>query len=382
MTSNGMLADTLVQVPGTPDIFLISGGAKRQISSMEILDALGWDPRSVRPISATVLGQIPDWPSTLIVRDSAPRFSRYLEVAHLTSATVTERLYALLDDQDIAEVRDRLDGDDSAMLDDASRHDVKRLTLALGVHYGVSGVLTKTGLTMATPPDEVHSMGRGRLAAGGSCYYADLVADGFMAAGASLERGTRVLDFGCSSGRVVRVLAAAYPEVEWHGCDPVPSSIEWCREHLDNVKFEQSTPEPPLPYSDGNFAAVFAISIWSHFAEPAAQNWFNEMRRIIRPGGNLIITTHGYQTIAHCAQQGLRSEDQLQEIREALYTRGFWFAPEFGDSGDWGLVQPQWGTAFMTTEWLLAQLCPPWRVIDFAAGRVECNQDLIVLERR
>ena len=35
------------------------------------------------------------------------------------------------------------------------------------------------------------------------------------------------LDFGCSSGRVVRVLATAYPNVSWHGCDPNRPAIEW-----------------------------------------------------------------------------------------------------------------------------------------------------------
>jgi hypothetical protein len=35
----------------------------------------------------------------------------------------------------------------------------------------------------------------------------------------------------------------------------------------------------------------------------------------------------------------------------------------------------------VTAEWLLAHLCPEWHVVEFAPGRVEDNQDLVVLAR-
>ena len=95
------------------------------------------------------------------------------------------------------------------------------------------------------------------------------------------------LDFGCSSGRVVRVLAAAFPELDWHGCDPIPDAIEWARANLPGIAFERSPEYPPLPYADGQFDFAFAISIWSHFAEGAALDWLREMHRVLRPGGRL-----------------------------------------------------------------------------------------------
>ena len=116
----------------------------------------------------------------------------------------------------------------------------------------------------------------------------------------------RGLDFGCSSGRVVRVLAAAYPDVSWSGCDPIESSIVWARENLPGIEFEVSPVEPPLPYEDASFDFVFAISIWSHFSAGAALRWWDEMHRMLRPGGHLVLTTHGYQTIAHYRRHGLQ----------------------------------------------------------------------------
>ncbi len=154
------------------------------------------------------------------------------------------------------------------------------------------------------PGPGVHAMAEGPLAAGGSYYYADLVVDALRQSGYDFAPGHAGLDFGCSSGRVVRVLAAAGPEIAWYGCDPIPGAIEWAQANLPGVSFAVSPERPPLPYPDHRFEFVFAISIWSHFAEDAALDWLAEMRRIIKPGGRLLITTHGEQTITPHPRRG------------------------------------------------------------------------------
>jgi hypothetical protein len=105
------------------------------------------------------------------------------------------------------------------------------------------------------------------------------------------------------------------------------------------------------------------------------------MHRLLRPGGRLVCTTHGLTSIAYYAEHGLRSSQQSREISDSLYKRGWWYAAEFGETGDWGVVNPDWGTAFLSPEWMLTQLCPGWRVVEFAPGRNQGNQDVYVLER-
>jgi SAM-dependent methyltransferase len=201
-------------------------------------------------------------------------------------------------------------------------------------------------------------------------------------AGVDLAGIGSALDFGCSSGRAVRVLAAAYPDVDWHGCDPNREAIEWASENLPGIDFSVSPQHPPLEFEDAKFDLVFAISIWSHFAEEPALAWLAEMRRIVRPGGVLVATAHGYRTMALEEEGGRRTPELLSEIAGALYERGFWYRAEFGDQGDWGVKDPGWGSAFLTPEWLLSHTTADWRLAGFAPGRVERNQDLYVLERR
>jgi SAM-dependent methyltransferase len=312
---------------------------------------------------------------------SASNFSRPAP-ERLATSEVTDLLYARLDPGTEDEVAQRLDPADRESWDAAGPAERRRLTLHFGVHYGVEDVLAHSGLIPDEPPEGVHAMARGSGAAGGSVYYGDLVSGALREAGLPLTDASRALDFGCSSGRVVRVLAAAYPEIDWHGADPIKPAIDWASEHLPGIAFEHGPERPPLPYDEGSFDVAFAISIWSHFAEPAGMAWLEEMRRIIRPGGLLLITTAGWQTLAHDFELGLRSAEQLSEAASSLYRNGFWFRDEFGESGDFGIVNPDWGTAFMTPDWLLTRATPRWRIAQFGPGRVEGAQDLFVLERR
>lgn len=314
------------------------------------------------------------------------RFLRELGPAnlarHLTG--VSRILYDRLDAADVAEI-ERLIAHSPELRELYARTEDRgtrrHMILAFGVWLDASVVLEKTGLKTAQPPEDIHVMARGPSAAAGGLYEADLVYDAMASVGVEIDGFDSALDFGCSSGRVVRVLAAAYPQTHWHGCDPNAPAIEWGGENLPEVDFFVSGDEPPLALEEHSLDLAYAISIWSHFAPPLGLRWFEEMHRLIRPGGYLVCTTHGLTSVAHYALQAVRTPRQSDEIVGALYREGWWYAPEFGEEGDWGVVNPDWGTAFVSPEWMLAQLCPRWRVLEFAPGRNQDDQDVYVLQR-
>jgi SAM-dependent methyltransferase len=314
--------------------------------------------------------------------DAGDPYARRISPNPPATTPATDVLYERLDPSIIDEIETRLNPGERAFWEAAPPASRRRLALAYGVHYGVPALLERTGLNRVAPPAEIHAMERGSASAGGSTYTADMVVEAVTETGFELSPGKAGLDFGCSSGRVVRVLAAAYPEIDWHGCDPLAAAVEWARDHLPDIDFEVSPEHPPLPYSDNSFDLVFAISIWSHFGEAAALRWLVEMSRVLRRGGRLVLTTHGLHSIAHASVHGLREPKQLEEIEQALYRDGFWFADEFGSEGDYGLRNAQWGTAFLSPEWLLQHTSGAWCVGAFHPGRLQDNQDLYVLEPR
>jgi len=299
-------------------------------------------------------------------------------------AIVTVLLHDRLSEQDRERVLERIlsEPEPREIYEGAESEQVRRfLLLSYGVWFGFPEVLERTGLTRAQPPEEIHAMARGPLAAAGGLYEADMIAGALREAGVDIETVRSALDFGCSSGRVTRVLRAAYPQAAWRGCDPNEHAIAWASENLAGIEFFVSDHDPPLALPDGSLDLVCAVSIWSHFEPSLGLAWFQEMRRLLVPGGHLVVTTHGLSTIAHDATAGLRTPEQAHEIAAALYREGAWYHAEFGEEGDWGVINPGWGTAFLSPEWILAQLSPGWRVLSFAAGRNQGNQDVYVLER-
>ena len=140
-------------------------------------------------------------------------FVRTLSPDPAHSSAATDALYERLDDAAVAEVVAALTPTEQGFWDAARPADRRRLTLAFGVHHELPSVLEATGLSADRPPPEVHAMERSAESAGGSTYYADMIVAAALESDFEFEGGMAGLDFGCSSGRVVRVLAAAYPQL-------------------------------------------------------------------------------------------------------------------------------------------------------------------------
>ena len=313
-------------------------------------------------------------------------FERELRPAPLArdSPSIAKLLYERLDPEDVAEVERRLAEAPelrTSTLDPTDLATRRHQVLSYGLWLDIGSVAKKTGLHSAQPPEDVHAMARGPLAAAGGLYEADLVVNALISAGTTMDSVRRGLDFGCSSGRVVRVLAAAYSAVDWIGCDPNEQAVAWARDNLPGIEFFANPQHPPMSVEYGTLDLVFAISVWSHFAPELGLRWFDEMHRLIRPGGHLVFTTHGATSIALYSEHGLRTPEQSKDISSSLYRKGWWYADEFGYRGDAGVVNPAWGTAFLSPEWVLTKLCPQWQVLEFAPGRNQRNQDVYVLAR-
>jgi SAM-dependent methyltransferase len=144
----------------------------------------------------------------------------------------------------------------------------------------------------------------------------------FREAGLELEQCSAVLDFGCGCGRILRHWPADGATV-WHGCDLNPRLVEWCARNLRHAKVRVSSLEPPAPYAAQMFDAVYVISVFTHLPEP--RPWLRELGRLLRPGGRLLLTTHG-EAAAHT----VLLDDELERYeRGELVTR---FADEAGSN--------------------------------------------------
>lgn len=96
-----------------------------------------------------------------------------------------------------------------------------------------------------------------------------------------------ILEWGCSSGRVLRHFLDLTPNANCWGCDIDDWTINWAAGHLSPpLRFFRSTTSPSLPIESNSFDLVYAISVFTHLSDHF-DAWLMELRRILRPGGYL-----------------------------------------------------------------------------------------------
>jgi SAM-dependent methyltransferase len=112
-----------------------------------------------------------------------------------------------------------------------------------------------------------------------------------------------VLDFGCGVGRVLRHWSGVTGPV-LHGTDYNPELIDWCRRNLRFARFNVNALTGRLSYAAGTFDLIYALSVFTHLTPEQQDSWMTELRRILKPGGHLLISTHGEHYVPNLPLEG------------------------------------------------------------------------------
>jgi SAM-dependent methyltransferase len=112
-----------------------------------------------------------------------------------------------------------------------------------------------------------------------------------IAAHIPLDEVGAVLDFGCGCGRVLRYWCD-HPGMVC-GTDQDAGAIDWCADNLPFAHVGRNDLAPPLAYDDESFDLVYALSVFTHLTVELQAAWRDELLRVLRPGGRLLLTTHG-----------------------------------------------------------------------------------------
>lgn len=103
---------------------------------------------------------------------------------------------------------------------------------------------------------------------------------------------TRALDVGCSTGYFARAIAAAVGSAGLViGIDPGDWMIQYARQKaaaIRNREFQVGVAEA-LPFPGDHFDAVVSSLVIHHLPEDLRVRAVEEMRRVLRPGGRLLV---------------------------------------------------------------------------------------------
>ena len=113
---------------------------------------------------------------------------------------------------------------------------------------------------------------------------------------AAVRSGDRALDLGCGEGVFTAELADAGATAV--GAEVAEAAIARARAAHPDLDFLPVPLDGPLPFSDRAFDLVWASEVLEHIAD--TERWLAEVRRVLVPGGKLLLTTpsHGRLRVA------------------------------------------------------------------------------------
>ncbi|MBZ0112386.1 MAG: methyltransferase domain-containing protein [Thermoanaerobaculia bacterium] len=196
-----------------------------------------------------------------------------------------------------------------------------------------------------------------------------------------------LLDFGCGCGRLLRFPAAVD---RWEACgvDANYQLAGWTRDNLPSAEVHRVPPAPPLPLSSSSFDLIYCLSVFSHLPEKRALESLAELHRLLRPGGVLVMTTHGVRALEIIANSVLHQEmiqisaGQAEEMREGLSREGFIYQRCSDSVIDIADVGDDYGNCFVDVSYITKN----WAVngfeqCEFLPGGLRGWQDVSVLRR-
>jgi SAM-dependent methyltransferase len=209
-----------------------------------------------------------------------------------------------------------------------------------------------------------------------------------------LSPTSRVLDFGCGWGRVIRFFLRDVEPTNLVGIDVSEEAIAACLETNHWCRFERCGTLPPTALESQSFDLAYAYSVFSHLSEEAHLRWLVEFERLLKPEGLLIVTTLPRAFLAVCSEWAAEDDDQdrpawqrqaiacLTPIEHFLsaYDRGeFCYAPLSED-------RPHFGLASISEQYVRSTWIRHLEVLEFIPARDLSSpgfrQDVIVCRNR
>lgn len=145
--------------------------------------------------------------------------------------------------------------------------------------------------TMVSDKVQDHWTGNhGKILLGQTLEFVKILNSGFAEIAGKKASNSKILDYGCGWGRIIRLLYKYTSEENIYAIDPWDESIRICKEHhlKGHLAISDYLPKS-LPFNE-KFDLIFAFSVFTHLSEKTATIVLNTLRKYITDDGVLIIT--------------------------------------------------------------------------------------------
>jgi 2-polyprenyl-3-methyl-5-hydroxy-6-metoxy-1,4-benzoquinol methylase len=104
-----------------------------------------------------------------------------------------------------------------------------------------------------------------------------------------LRPNLQLLDWGCGCGRVARHFASL-PGISISGVDVDADNVSWCQTQLPFGAWKTIPLRPPTDLGDSTYDVVLGVSVFTHLKEQEQLAWLDELRRVTKPGGLVLVS--------------------------------------------------------------------------------------------
>jgi ubiquinone/menaquinone biosynthesis C-methylase UbiE len=103
------------------------------------------------------------------------------------------------------------------------------------------------------------------------------------------QRGIKLLDVGCGTGRLVRLVLEAFPKLEVTGTDMSQAYLDEAREHVAPYGAQWlAAPAEALPLPDASFDIVSSVYLFHEVPPMVRREIVQTFARVLKPGGLLV----------------------------------------------------------------------------------------------
>jgi len=105
-----------------------------------------------------------------------------------------------------------------------------------------------------------------------------------------IKNDDKILDYGCGNGRLLEILNDK--EINYTGVDISGELIKLAKRKYKgkNIKFQKISSQSSLPFPDNYFNVFISIAVFHHFPQKYAEVMAEELFRVIKTGGKVIVT--------------------------------------------------------------------------------------------
>jgi ubiquinone/menaquinone biosynthesis C-methylase UbiE len=113
---------------------------------------------------------------------------------------------------------------------------------------------------------------------------------------ATIQPGHRVLEIGCGTGNLLLTIARRHPDTVVIGIDPDPAALRRARRKAARARLPVRLDRAfagELPFPDGSIDRVLSSLMLHHLDDDEKTRAMHEIRRVLRPGGQLHLVDFG-----------------------------------------------------------------------------------------